>query len=146
MSESDVHRLLAATARGVNPPEEPDRREGWSQHSGDHPRADDVSCVRGYVGNVRVEDPGSDIDFGISEAELTELALAADPDTPLSDDAVPIDVHLSSFGAALPLWYMPPVARSGRRRWSRPVVLAVVAAFVLIDALGLCNTYGVLSL
>jgi hypothetical protein len=98
--------------------------------------------VRGYVGNVRVED----IDFGISDAELTELALAADPDTPISDDAVPIDVHLFSFSGALPLWYMPPVARSGRRRWSRPVVLAVVAAFFLIDALGLCNTYGVLSL
>jgi hypothetical protein len=27
-----------------------------------------------------------------------------------------------------------------------PVVLAVVGAFLLIEALGLCNTYGILSL
>jgi hypothetical protein len=87
-----------------------------------------------------------DADLGISDAELTELALAADPDLPLPADAVPIDVHLSQFGAALPFWYMPPVVRSGRGRWSRPVVLVVVAAFVLIDILGLCNAYGVLSI
>jgi hypothetical protein len=41
---------------------------------------------------------------------------------------------------------MPPVARSVAGRWRRPIVLTVVAAFLLIDALGLCNTYGVLSL
>ncbi len=84
-------------------------------------------------------------DLGISDDELTELALAADPDAPLSEDAVPIGVHLSQFGASLPQWYMPPVVRSGSRRWKLPVVLAVVLAFVLIDAMGLCNTYGVLS-
>ena len=89
----------------------------------------------------------ADSDHGITDDELTELALAADPDAPLSDDAVPIGVHLSGFAAApLPLWYMPPVVRSGGgRRWKMPVVLAVVFAFVLIEALGLCNTYGLLS-
>ena len=88
---------------------------------------------------------GSDV--GITDDELTELALAADPDAPLPDDAVPIGLHLSRFAAPLPLWYMPPVvARSGGRRWRLPVVLAVVFAFVLIEALGLCNTYGILSL
>jgi hypothetical protein len=88
---------------------------------------------------------GSDV--GITDDELTELALAADPHAPLPDDAVPIGIHLSQFAAApLPLWYMPPVARSGGRRWKMPVVLAVVFAFVLIEALGLCNTYGILSL
>ena len=88
---------------------------------------------------------GSDV--GITDDELTELALAADPHAPLPDDAVPIGIHLSQFAAApLPLWYMPPVARSGGRRWRMPVVLAVVFAFVLIEALGLCNTYGILSL
>lgn len=91
------------------------------------------------------EDPGSVLDVDISEEQLTELALAADPDAPLAADAVPIDVHLLQFGS-IPLWYMPPVARSGSGRWRRPIVLAVVGAFLLIDALGLCNTYGVLSL
>ena len=82
----------------------------------------------------------------ISDEELTELALAADPQAPLPEDAVPIGVHLSQFAAPLPLWYMPPVVRTGGRRWKAPVVLAVVVAFVLIDAMGLCNTYGILSL
>jgi hypothetical protein len=82
----------------------------------------------------------------ISDEELADLALAADPDAPIAADAVPIGVHLTTWPAPLPLWYMPPAARSGRRRWKLPVVLVVVAAFVLIDAMGLCNTYGILSL
>jgi hypothetical protein len=40
---------------------------------------------------------------------------------------------------------MPPVVRSGGGRWKRPLVLAVISAFVLIDAFGLCNTYGILN-
>jgi hypothetical protein len=91
------------------------------------------------------EDVGYAAELGISDDELTELALAADPEAALPADAVPMDVHLSAFGS-LPLWYMPPVARSGGGKWRRPIVLAVVGAFLLIDALGLCNTYGVLSL
>jgi hypothetical protein len=83
---------------------------------------------------------------GITDEELTELALAADPGEPLPEDAVPIGVHLAQFAAPLPLWYMPPAVRSGGRRWRTPVVLAVVAAFLTIDAMGLCNTYGILSL
>jgi hypothetical protein len=82
----------------------------------------------------------------ITDEELTELALAADPDAPLPLDAVPIGMHLATWPAALPLWYMPPATRSGHRRWKVPVVVAVVAAFLLIDAMGLCNTYGILSL
>jgi hypothetical protein len=92
-----------------------------------------------------VEIGGSDRDCALTEEELTALALAADPDLTLSDEAVPIAVHLGQFGGALPLWYMPPVVRSGRRRWKMPVVIAVVSAFLLIDAAGLCNAYGLLT-
>ena len=81
-----------------------------------------------------------------TDEELAALALAADPEAPLPPVAVPIDVHLGQFAASLPLWYMPPVVRSGSRRWKRPIVVAVVAAFLLIDAMRLCNTYGILSL
>ncbi len=89
---------------------------------------------------------GSDPDGALSVEELTALALAADPDAPLPDDAVPLSVHLAQFGATLPLWYMPPALSRGGRRWKAPFVVAVVSAFLLIDAMGLCNTYGVLGL
>jgi hypothetical protein len=85
-------------------------------------------------------------DEALTDDELAELALAADPEAPLPDDAVPIDVHLARVGPALPLWYMPPAMARGSRRWKAPVVLAIVGAFLLIDAMGLCNTYGLLQL
>ncbi len=87
-----------------------------------------------------------DADEALSDEELTALALAADPDAPLPEGAVPIGIHLARFGPTLPLWYMPPAVRRGSRRWQAPFVVAVVSAFLLIDLLGLCNTYGVLSL
>ncbi len=92
--------------------------------------------------HLEVVDP----DETFSEDELTALALAADPDAPIAESAVPIGTYLSQMGSALPIWYMPPVAatRSGRR-WKAPFVVAVVSAFLLIDLLGLCNTYGVLT-
>jgi hypothetical protein len=76
-----------------------------------------------------------------TEAELTELALAADPDAPM-DDAVPMSDYLGQEPGLLPQWYMPsPMARSGKR-WRLPVVLVIVAAFVIIEAFGLCSTFG----
>jgi hypothetical protein len=93
-----------------------------------------------------VEDVGSDPDDILTDEELTSLALAADPLAPLPEDAVPMSMHLARFGPTLPLWYMPPMARlGGRRSWKMPFVIAIVSAFVLIDAMGLCNTYGLLS-
>jgi len=84
--------------------------------------------------------------LALSEAELTELALAADPSAPISPDAVPIGQHLAQFALALPEWYMPPaMARSGPK-WRIPVIGTIIAAFVIIEGLGLCNTYGLLSL
>jgi len=77
-----------------------------------------------------------------TEAELTALALAADPDGPIDDDAVPVAEYLGQHAGLLPPWYMPtPMARSGSR-WRIPVVLVVVAAFVIIEAFGLCSTFG----
>lgn len=77
-----------------------------------------------------------------TEAELTALALAADPNGPLDDDAVPLAQYLGVHAGLLPSWYMPtPMARSGKP-WRIPVVLAIVAAFVIIEAFGLCSTFG----
>jgi hypothetical protein len=82
---------------------------------------------------------------GITDEQLTELALAADPDEPMDVDAVPLTVYLGGLeesGGLLPQWYMPtPMARRGKR-WRLPVVLVIVAAFVAIEAAGLCSTFG----
>jgi hypothetical protein len=86
-------------------------------------------------------------DVPLTDAELTALALAADPDAPLDEGAVPLHLHLAQFaGAALPQWYMAPAMGRRGHRWRTPVILTIVAAFLLIEALGLCNTFGQLTL
>jgi hypothetical protein len=86
-------------------------------------------------------------DLPLTDAELTALALAADPDEPLDGNAVPLHIHLAQFaGATLPQWYMPAAMARNGPRWRKPVVLAIIAAFLLIEALGLCNTFGQLTL
>ncbi len=86
------------------------------------------------------------LDDPLTDEELTALAMGTDPLQPLPDDAELLSLPMAFGGGALPLWYMPPVARRLRRRWSAPLVVAVIGAFLLIDGMGLCNTYGLLSL
>lgn len=85
----------------------------------------------------------------IGDEELTRLALAADPDTEVAGDAIPLSELLgggpvAGTGGLLPSWYMPPatVGRGLLQGWRRRVVLLIVASFVLINAYGLCSTYG----
>jgi hypothetical protein len=80
----------------------------------------------------------------VSDEELTALALAADPDMPVDSDAPSLaDLVGPGTGGLLPAWYMPGVAGSRRlSAWRRSVALVIVAAFLLITAYGLCNTYG----
>ena len=85
---------------------------------------------------ARVRELGPDpegqlTDEELTDEELTALALAADPDAPIAEGAVPIGIHLAQLGRALPLWYMPPAVRQGGRRWKAPFVIAVVSAFLL---------------
>jgi hypothetical protein len=81
-------------------------------------------------------------DESITDAELTALALACDPDQPLDPDAVAVNLQPVVFAGALPEWYMPPVTARASKGWRKPVVFAIVAAFLLIDIFGLCITYG----
>jgi hypothetical protein len=93
---------------------------------------------------VGLREPEDDrVDEGaFTEAELTALALAADPGAPLDEDAVTVAQYLGEHAGLLPSWYMPtPMARTGSR-WRIPVVVAIVAAFVIIEAFGLCSTFG----
>ena len=82
----------------------------------------------------------------VTDDELAALALAADPDVEVGDDAVSVWelAEPEADDDLLPSWYMPsPMA--GRRLlhgWRRWVVLLVIVSFLLIDAYGLCSTYG----
>jgi hypothetical protein len=78
--------------------------------------------------------------FDVSDEELAFLALEADPDLPLADDAVPFEVHGSD--ELLPDWYMPAPTSGPRRGWRRRVAVTTVASILLINAAGLCVTYG----
>jgi hypothetical protein len=83
----------------------------------------------------------------ISDEELDRLARAADPDVVLGGDAVSIwDVTADGERTQLlPEWYMP-APMPGRpvvRGWRRRVILSLVVTFVVINAYGLCSTYGV---
>jgi hypothetical protein len=84
-------------------------------------------------------------DEPLTDEELTALALGTESCTPMPDGEDTPALWVVG-GGALPLWYMPPVARRMQRRWTAPVVVAVISAFLLIDGMGLCNTYGLLSL
>lgn len=84
-------------------------------------------------------------DTAISDEELAELAMAADPDAPLGDDAVSIwSVVGGDDPVLLPDWYMPPPMAGARRLTGgrRRAALVVVISFVGINACGLCSTYG----
>jgi hypothetical protein len=82
-----------------------------------------------------------------TDEELTALALAADPDAPLGEDAVSLwDVTGGPAEGPLPSWYMP--AASGGRLltgWRRLPPVAVIASLLVINGCGLCITYGKLA-
>jgi hypothetical protein len=78
----------------------------------------------------------------ISDEELTEMALAADPTEMLDDDAVPFDGGGSAGGGLLPDWYMPAPQSLGGSRRRRTVATTFIVSLLVLNALGLCVTYG----
>lgn len=81
-----------------------------------------------------------------TDDELAELALAADAEGGVDAGAVPLSEFLGA-GAGdelLPDWYMPAPAGAGRllQGWRRRIVFLIVLSFVLLNAYGLCSTYG----
>src|SRR3954470_19338602 len=80
--------------------------------------------------------------------ELTALALAADPDAAVPDDAVCLwDVVDFGRSPELPDWYMPAPTGAPRLRsgWRQAVAVMIVVAFFAVDAYGLSCTYGPLT-
>ena len=88
---------------------------------------------------------GADATEIVTGDELDALALAADRDAPIAADAVPYDRVIGTGPSLLPDRYMGRATAVHASRWRRPVILAVIAAFVLIDGAGLCSTYGFVS-
>ena len=78
----------------------------------------------------------------VSLDELTAQALAADPDTPVAADAEPFSAGAPAVDPLLPSWYMPGPTTYRRRSGHRIAALTVIASFLLINAFGLCITYG----
>ena len=81
----------------------------------------------------------------MSDEELTRLALTASPELDLADDAVPIQ-PIDPTADLLPSWYMPASSGHAEPGWRRRVALVVVGAILLINAAGLCVTYGPVTL
>ena len=77
--------------------------------------------------------------------ELTAVALAADPTESLDDDAVPFAV-VGSESSLLPSWYMPAPQSFAPTRRRRAVVWTFVGSLLLLNAAGLCVTYGVVEI
>jgi hypothetical protein len=77
-----------------------------------------------------------------TDAELTVLALAADPNQEPDVDAVPLADYTGERYGPLPDWYMPAPMVRGQSNWRTAIVLAIVVSLLLIEALGLCVTYG----
>jgi hypothetical protein len=83
----------------------------------------------------------SDVEvWDVIDEELTAEAMAADPDVVVPHDAVP-------FGGAdsvglLPDWYMPGLGPIRRTRPRVAAVSALVLSLLIVNAAGLCVTYG----
>jgi hypothetical protein len=93
----------------------------------------------------RLSPKGADATELVSDEELEALALAADPNAPLPDDAISYELVIGGGPNLLPDWYMGHATRVHASKWRRPVILVLVVAFLAIDAAGLCSTYGWIS-
>jgi hypothetical protein len=85
----------------------------------------------------------------IDDEELAAQALAADVDAPLPEDALPWSAYAADDAAGTtgtaPLgdWYMPARVTAGvAPGWRRRVAIGVLGSIGLINAAGLCITYG----
>jgi hypothetical protein len=79
----------------------------------------------------------------VSDEELAAEALAADPDPPLGDHALPLPSSPALRQGLLPDWYMPARASRIRGRARRWLLASVGLGLLVINGVGLCVTYGV---
>jgi hypothetical protein len=78
----------------------------------------------------------------VSDEELTAEALAADPDSPIGEGAVPLRWSTDDEPGLMPAWYMPARAAPVRGRARRWLLGGLVVGLLVINGVGLCVTYG----
>ncbi|CAN5474381.1 hypothetical protein BH10ACT1_BH10ACT1_39880 [soil metagenome] len=91
----------------------------------------------------------ADEEVTFTDEELTVQALAASPADVADDAAVSYwDVVAPRDLGLLPDWYMPSPSAGSRRLagWRRQIVFLVTGSIVVINAVGLCITYGHVTL
>jgi len=89
--------------------------------------------------------PASSVSEMPTDEELTALALAANPATPVDPGAEPYHFGFGFTSNSLPQWYMPTPMASGRGRGTKIVIVSVVVGMMVIAAFGLCITSGFLQ-
>lgn len=82
----------------------------------------------------------------VTDEELTTLALSADPHPVVDPRVAPWRPAVDAVSGLLPEWYMPAPAGTRRGTPTRVTIGVLIASFVVINALGLCITYGFVAL
>jgi hypothetical protein len=79
----------------------------------------------------------------LTDEELAAEAVAADPEPDLCGALPFATVTGDDTDAGLPAWYMPaPMVGARLFGWRRGVVYTFVFALLVIEAFGLCTTFG----
>jgi len=89
--------------------------------------------------------PGTSLSEMPTDEELTAIALAADPASPIDPSVEPYHFGRGFASSALPHWYMPSPIAAGRGRGTKAVIVVVVVGMMIIGAFGLCITSGFLQ-
>ncbi len=82
----------------------------------------------------------------LTDEELTTLALSADPHPTIDLRAIPWRPMADAVAGLLPDWYMPTPSGSRRGKGAKIAIGVIIASFVVINALGLCVTYGLVTI
>ena len=85
-------------------------------------------------------------DLDISDEELAELALAADPDAPVDDDAVPFNSRNEKRSRVAAVVVHARRRTAGAFGWRGSVALGISVGLVLCNTFAICVTNGIPSI
>jgi len=82
----------------------------------------------------------------LTDEELIALALSADPHPIIDPRSTPWRPMADAVTGLLPDWYMPTPSGSHRGKGAKIAIGVIIVSFVVINALGLCVTYGLVTI